>query len=152
METTLIILKPDAVNRGICGRILTRFEDKGLQIVGCKLIHVDADLAGQHYAEHKEKPFFPELVEFITATPVFVLALRGVNAVTVVRGMLGKTKGYESAPGTIRGDFSSSGSFNLVHGSDSLESAAREIDLYFTKNEIHDYTRAITPWLSMDSE
>jgi nucleoside-diphosphate kinase len=148
MQTTLIILKPDAVQRGLMGRMISRFEDKGLQIAGAKLIQIDENLASKHYAEHEGKPFYPGLVKFITSCPVMVMAVRGTNAVATARQMMGKTTGYEADTGSIRGDFSNSKSFNLVHGSDSDESAARELALYFDDSEIHDYQRAIDPWIT----
>ncbi len=114
METTLIILKPDAVQRGLMGRIIAKFEDKGLQIVGAKLQQVPKAQAEQHYAEHEGKPFYPGLIEFITSTPVMVLAVRGPEAIAVCRKLVGKTKGTEAEPGTIRGDFGISPGFNLV--------------------------------------
>lgn len=147
MQTTLIILKPDAVQRGLMGQVLTRFERKGLKIIGGKFIQVTEELAKKHYAEHVEKPFFPDLLAFITATPVMVLAVRGPEAVAVCRNLIGKTDGKEAAPGTIRGDFGISKSTNLVHGSDSAESAARELALWFTDAELHDWDRNTEPWI-----
>lgn len=131
METTLVLFKPDALHRGLSGRLLTRFEEKGLQIVGLKLMRMSPDLAARHYAEHLGKPFYAGLVGFMTASPIVALALRGPQAVAVVRKMMGKTFGLDAEPGTIRGDFGCSKSFNLVHGSDSAESAQRELGLYF---------------------
>jgi nucleoside-diphosphate kinase len=147
-ETTLIICKPDAVQRGLMGRIIGRFEDKGLKLAGAKLIHIDEKLASQHYAEHVGKPFYDGLVKYITSTPVMVLAIRGNQAVTVARKMVGATKGFEADPGTIRGDYSTSRSYNLVHGSDSPESAKREVALFFKDDELHDYRRDIDAWLN----
>ena len=131
METTLIILKPDAVQRALMGRILTRFEDKGLQVVGAKLMKITSQLAETHYEAHKGKPFYAGLVRFMTSEPVLVLALRGIGAIGIARNMMGATFGSKAAPGTIRGDFGVSNSFNLIHGSDSPESAAREIEIFF---------------------
>ena len=139
MQTTLIILKPDAVQRGLCGRIITRLEDKGLTIVGAKLMQVPDDLARKHYAEHDGKPFFESLVGFITSTPVWVLAVRGREAIAVCRNLIGSTDGAEATPGSLRGDFGLSKQMNLVHGSDSPESAERELKLWFNDNEIADY-------------
>lgn len=147
METTLIILKPDAVQRGLMGRIISRFEDKGLRLVGAKLMAVERDLAERHYAEHEGKPFYPGLIEFITSTPVLVLAVRGPEAIAVCRKLLGKTKGTEAEPGTIRGDFGVSPGFNLVHGSDSAESAERELGLWFAEGEIVDYALSVSQWV-----
>jgi nucleoside-diphosphate kinase len=128
------------------GRIISRFEDKGLTVVGAKMIWVDRSLAERHYAEHKGKGFYEDLLTFITSAPVLVMAVRGKSAVGVCRKILGKTTGYEADPGTIRGDFGSSKSFNLVHGSDSPESAARELALYFADDELHEYERATAGW------
>ncbi len=147
METTLIILKPDAVQRGLCGRILGRFEAKGLQLVGARLIRVDRSLAEQLYAVHRDKPFFEGLLKFITASPVLVLALRGVGAIEICRKMMGATFGSRAEPGTIRGDFGVSNSFNLIHGSDGPESASRELGLFFGPGELLEYDRAVDSWI-----
>lgn len=147
METTLIILKPDAVQRGFMGRIITRFEDKGLQVVGCKLMQISQQLAATHYEAHKTKPFYPGLVKFMTSAPVLVLAIRGNSAITICRNMMGATFGSKAAPGTIRGDFGVSNSFNLIHGSDSPEAAERELGLFFAKGEMLNFDRAITGWV-----
>ncbi len=146
-QTTLIILKPDAVQRGLMGRIIARFEDKGLTVVAAKLMQITADLAAKHYAAHKERPFYPGLVGFMTSGPVLVLAIKGKEAIAVCRKLMGKTTGYEAEPGTVRGDFSSSKSYNLVHGSDSEESAKTEVDLFFKKEEILDFTRDTYRWI-----
>ncbi len=147
METTLIILKPDAVQRGLMGRIITRFEDKGFQIVGCKMMKISQNLAERHYESHKGKPFYDGLVGFMTSSPVLVLALRGVGAIDMSRKMMGATFGSKAEPGTIRGDFGVSNSFNLIHGSDSPEAAARELELFFDDAELHDLDRAIEGWV-----
>lgn len=147
METTLIILKPDAVQRGFCGRIISRFEDKGLQMVGCKLMQIPRALAEQHYEAHKGKPFYDGLVNFMTSSPVLVMALRGVGAIEMCRKMMGATFGSRAEPGTIRGDFGVSNSFNLIHGSDSAESAQREIELFFDADELLDWNRTIEGWV-----
>ncbi|MDH3584739.1 MAG: nucleoside-diphosphate kinase [Phycisphaerae bacterium] len=147
METTLIILKPDAVHRGLMGLILARFEAKGLQVVAARFLKVPEDLARQHYAEHDGKPFFPNLIEFITSTPVLVLALRGRDAVAVCRRLIGATDGAAADPGTIRGDLGLSKSLNLVHGSDSLASAERELSIWFDSADLVDYDRAVQPWI-----
>src|SRR5271156_4030794 len=136
MERTLIILKPDAVQRGLCGRILARFEDKGLQIVGAKFMRISPELAGTHYAPHKGKPFYDGLVKFMTSSPVLVLALSGKDAIVITRKMMGATFGSKAEPGSIRGDFGVSNSFNLIHGSDSAESATRELGLFFKPEEL----------------
>jgi len=147
MQTTLIILKPDCVQRGLTGEVLQRFERKGLKIVGGKFIKVPEDLAKKHYAEHDGKPFFGDLISFITSSPVLVLAIAGPEAVTVCRTIIGKTDGKEAAPGTIRGDFGISKSTNLVHGSDSPESAQRELALWFNDGEIVDWDRNNESWI-----
>ena len=148
MQTTLIILKPDAVQRGLMGQVLARFEAKGLQIVGAKFIKVPADLARQHYAEHQGKPFFDSLISFITSTPVMVLAVHGREAVAACRKLIGATDGAVAEPGTIRGDFGISKSLNLVHGSDSPQSAERELKLWFTEGEIAPWSRSTEQWIS----
>jgi len=147
METTLIILKPDAVQRGLMGRIITRFEDKGLQIVGCKLMQISQELAAQHYKDHASKPFYPGLVRFMTSSPVLVMAVRGIGAVAICRGMMGATFGSKAAAGTIRGDFGVSNSFNLIHGSDGPEAATREIGLFFKAGEVLEFNRAGECWI-----
>jgi nucleoside-diphosphate kinase len=147
VETTLIILKPDAVQRGLMGRIIARFEEKGLQIVGCKLMQISPQLAETHYESHKGKPFYAGLVRFMTSSPVLVLAVRGIGAITIARNMMGATFGSKAAPGTIRGDFGVSNSFNLIHGSDSPEAAQRELGLFFGKGEVLEFTRAGDAWV-----
>ncbi len=147
METTLIILKPDAVQRALMGRIISRFEDKGLHVVGCKLMKITPELAATHYDAHKSKPFYPGLVRFMTSSPVLVLAVRGNAAITIARNMMGATFGSKAAPGTIRGDFGVSNSFNLIHGSDSPEAAERELRLFFNPGEVLDFDRTIEPWV-----
>ena len=147
METTLIILKPDAVQRGFMGRIITRFEDKGLQIVGCKLMKISQQLAETHYESHKGKGFYAGLVKFMTSSPVLVLALRGNGAITIARNMMGATSGSKANPGTIRGDFGVSNSFNLIHGSDSPEAAERELKLFFAPGEVQNWNRAGDAWV-----
>jgi nucleoside-diphosphate kinase len=148
MQRTLIIFKPDCVQRRLVGPILQRFEAKGLRIAALKLLQVSRELGEQHYGEHKGKPFFGGLIEFITGGPVVVGVLVGNEAVTVVRNMLGATNGAAAAPGTIRGDFSISKQNNLVHGSDSSESAAREIALWFRPEELVEYELAGSEWVS----
>lgn len=147
METTLIILKPDAVQRGLVGRIVSRFEDKGLQIVGAKLMRISSDLAARHYADHQGKPFYDGLVRFMTSAPVLVVAIRGVGAIAVCRKMMGATFGSNAEPGSIRGDFGVSNSFNLVHGSDGPESAKRELAMFFAAGEVLDDARTIDEWV-----
>ncbi len=147
MQTTLIILKPDAVQRGLMGRIITRFEDKGLQVVGAKMMTISAELAATHYQSHEGKKFYPALVRFMTSSPVLVLAIRGNNAIEVSRKMMGATFGSKAEPGTIRGDFGVSNSFNLIHGSDSPEAAERELKLFFEPGQVLSFTRAQEGWV-----
>lgn len=147
METTLIILKPDAVQRGLMGRIVSRFEDKGLQIVGMKLMQISPKLAETHYEAHKTKPFYAGLVKFMTSAPVLVLAVRGNGAITIARNMMGATFGSKANPGTIRGDFGVSNSFNLIHGSDSPEAAQRELGLFFNAGEVLEFSRVADQWI-----
>ena len=131
MSRTLILVKPDAFERALSGEIIVRFERKGLRIAALKHMTVERDLAEQHYGEHKEKPFFGELIEFITRGPLVAMVLEGVEAVTAARQVIGATNPLEASPGSIRGDFATEVTFNLVHGSDSDETAAREIALFF---------------------
>ncbi|QDV17834.1 Nucleoside diphosphate kinase [Gimesia panareensis] len=152
LERTLILIKPDAVQRRLAGTILTRFENKGLKIVGLKLLQVTKELSAEHYAEHVEKPFYPLLEEFITSGPVIAIAAEGPEAISVVRSMMGSTNGRESAPGTIRGDFGVSRQMNLVHGSDGPEAAAREIQIYFKPEELLDYETSLGGWVCADDE
>jgi nucleoside-diphosphate kinase len=129
------------------GRILQRFEEKGLSLAAMKLMHIPRDLAERHYAPHKGKPFYPGLIDYITSGPVVVMVLAGNRCIDIARTLMGKTFGYEAAPGTIRGDFGASRSYNLVHGSDSPESARTEIALYFKESELLDYTPAGSDWV-----
>ena len=152
MERSLILLKPDCVQRRLMGRIISRFEDKGLNIVAMKMMNVTPDLAKQHYAEHVEKPFYPGLEAFITGAPVLAMVIQGLEAIRVVREMLGATSGLKAAAGTIRGDYSSSRQMNLVHASDGEEAAKREIELYFSADEICDYEPTLTPWFKAGDE
>ena len=131
VERTLVLIKPDAMQRGLAGEIVARLERRGLVLRGADLVHVDRDLAEQHYAEHREKPFFGELVEFITSAPTLAFVLEGESAISVVRTTMGATNPTDAAPGTIRGDLALAMPDNLVHGSDSPESAQREIALWF---------------------
>ncbi len=152
MQRTLVLLKPDCVQRRLMGQVLARFEGKGLNVIAMKMMQVTPDLAKQHYAEHVEKPFYPGLESFITGGPIVAFILEGLEAIQVVRDMLGATNGIKAAPGTIRGDFSNSRQMNLVHASDSPESAKREMDLYFGADEIVDHAPALTPWMRADDE
>jgi nucleoside-diphosphate kinase len=135
-EKTLVLIKPDAVQRKLAGEILARFENRGLAILGAKLVKVDRALAEQHYAEHAEKPFFAELVAFITSAPTLALVLEGEGAIQVVRRTMGATNPADATPGTVRGDFALAMPDNLVHGSDAPESAEREIALWFSDSEL----------------
>ena len=152
MERTLILLKPDCVQRRIAGRVLSRFEDKGLNIIALKMMQITPALAKQHYAEHVAKGWYPTLEKFITGGPVVAGVIEGLECIRVVREMLGATSGLKAAAGTIRGDFSSSRQMNLVHASDGPEAAAREIGLYFKSDEICAYEPTITRWLRADDE
>ncbi len=136
VERTLILIKPDAVERSLAGEILGRIERRGFRVVGGKLLRVDAELGKEHYAEHAEKPFFGELVEFITSSPTWALVVEGEGAIATMRTTIGGTNPAEAAPGTIRGDFATSMPNNLVHGSDSPAAAQREIALWFSPNEL----------------
>ena len=146
-QRTLVLCKPDAVQRGYVGQIVARFERKGLKIVGMKMLVVDEELASRHYAEHLEKTFYPELRDFITASPVIALAIEGENAVEVVRNLMGVTNPQSAASGTIRGDFGLNLTKNLVHGSDSLASAKRELSLFFGPDELFDYELTMREWM-----
>ena len=146
MERSLVIVKPDGVQRGLIGSIVARFEAKGFKITGMKMIRITRELAERHYGEHKGKPFYDGLVDYITCGPVVVLAVEGPGAVEIIRRMMGPTNGAEAACGTIRGDYAVSLRYNLVHGSDSLESAKRELELFFTADELLDYDRDILKW------
>jgi nucleoside-diphosphate kinase len=146
MQRTLVLCKPDTVQRGLVGRVVSRFEEKGLKLVGMKMLRVDEALAGRHYAEHVEKPFYADLLAFITASPIVALAVEGDNAVEVVRNLMGVTNPQKAGSGTIRGDFGLNLTMNLVHGSDSLASAQREVALFFAPEELHDYEIALRKW------
>ena len=145
-ERTLVLVKPDGVQRLLVGRILARFEERGLKLVGLKLVGVDRALAERHYAVHREKPFFGGLVDFITSGPLVAVALDGPNAIAVVRTMVGATRPHEAAPGTIRGDFALETAQNLIHASDGPETAAAELALWFAPGELLDYEREIDRW------
>ena len=147
MERTLIILKPDAVQRGLAGEIIRRFEQRGLRIVGMKFMSVPRALAEEHYAVHREKSFYAGLVAYIISSPVIVMALEGTNAVAAARGTIGATRPNEAAPGSIRGDLALEVGRNLVHGSDSVENAQTEIALWFKVGELIDWARDVDPWL-----
>lgn len=151
-ERSLILFKPDAVQRRLCGELLSRIEKRGLKIVGLKMLMVTKELSAQHYAEHVEKPFYPLLEEFITSGPVVALVVEGPEAISVMRTMMGSTNGRESALGTIRGDFGLSRQMNLIHGSDGPEAAAREIPIYFKAEELIEYDTTLAGWVCADDE
>lgn len=147
MEQTLILLKPDAVQRGLVGAILGRLEQRGLKIAAMRVLQMDAALAGRHYEAHVDKPFYKGLVSFITAGPIVAAVLEGPNAVAVVRSTMGDTNAGKAAPGTIRGDFAVDIGRNLIHGSDAPDTAQREIALFFEPAQILSYARANDPWI-----
>lgn len=146
MERTLIILKPDAVQRRLVGQILSRFEQKGLKIAAMKLTKIARETAETHYADHKGKPFYDGLVSFMTSEPVVSMVLEGHKAIEVCRKLMGATFGFAAEPGTIRGDYGISNQFNLVHGSDSPEAAKREVEIFFSPEEIQEYGLADDAW------
>ncbi len=147
MERTYLMVKPDGVQRGLIGEIVGRFERKGLKLVGAKLMQIPIDMAELHYAEHKGKDFYADLLAFITSSPVFAMVWEGDNAVAQARALIGKTNSLEADPGTIRSDFALHTRFNLIHGSDSIESAAREIGIFFKEEELVTYDKAIQSWI-----
>ena len=147
-ESTLVLIKPDGVNRALIGKVIEKLESTGLKITGMKLVLIDKDLASKHYEEHKDKPFFSSLVNFITSSPVVALALNGENAIQKTRTMMGSTNPLESSPGTIRGDFGLSLEKNVIHGSANENDALREIKLYFSEEEIINYDRSVDNWVS----
>lgn len=147
MQRTLIILKPDAIQRGLVGRIITRFEEKGLHLVAVKFLIAPEPLLEKHYEVHKGKPFYEKLVSFMGSSPVLAMVWEGVGAVAICRNMMGATFGSKADPGTIRGDFGVSNSFNLIHGSDSEETASFEINLWFNAEELAEWNAAQTGWV-----
>ncbi|ADO57077.1 nucleoside-diphosphate kinase [Paenibacillus polymyxa] len=147
MDRTFLMVKPDGVQRGLIGRIVSRLEDKGFKMAAGKLVQVSREQAERHYAEHVGKPFFEELVGFITSGPVFAMVWEGDNIVTLSRLLIGKTQVTEALPGTIRGDFAAHTPFNLIHGSDSPESAEREIANFFTPEELVRYEKTVATWV-----
>lgn len=148
MEKTFLMVKPDGVQRNLIGEIVNRFERKGFQLVGAKLMSIPQQLAETHYGEHKERPFFGELVDFITSGPVFAMVWEGENVIATARGMMGATNPKDAAPGTIRGDFAVTVGKNVIHGSDSPESAEREISLFFKEEELVSYSKLISEWVN----
>ena len=145
-ERTLVLIKPDAVQRLLTGRLISRFEERGLKILGLRLVAVDRELAERHYAVHRAKPFFGGLVDFITSSPLVAMALEGPNAIAVVRTMVGATRPHEATAGTIRGDLALETAQNLVHASDGPETAEAELALWFGPGELHEYDRDIDRW------
>ncbi len=147
MERTLVLVKPDGVQRALVGEVISRLERRGLKIAGLKLLQMSRQLAERHYGTHKSKPFFPGLVGFITSGPIVAIVLEGKGAVQVVRTLMGETDPQKSAPGTIRGDLALEIGMNIIHGSDSVETAKKEIRLFFSPEEIVDYTRTVDKWV-----
>ncbi|MFO7967516.1 MAG: nucleoside-diphosphate kinase [Archaeoglobaceae archaeon] len=147
MERTFVMVKPDGLHRGLVGEVIKRLEGKGLKIAGIKVLQVSNELAKEHYAEHADKPFYSDLVNYITSSPVVAMVFEGKNAVNVVRTIVGSTNPIEASPGTIRGDFGLDIGRNIVHASDSVRSAGREINLFFLEEEIFDYNRIDEPWV-----
>ena len=152
MERTLVLVKPDGVQRRLVGEIVGRIEKRGLKIVGLKMIRVTKELSREHYSEHVQKPFYPLLEEFITSGPVVALVAEGPQAITVLRGMMGPTNGRDAAPGTIRGDFGLSRQMNLIHGSDGPDAAKREIGIYFKPGELVEYEETLAEWVCAGDE
>jgi nucleoside-diphosphate kinase len=147
MERTLVLIKPDAIQRGLAGEVISRLEGRGLKIVAMKMLQMDRGMATRHYEVHAGRPFFQGLVEFITSTPVIAMVLEGPNAVKLTRNTMGATAPLDSPPGSIRGDLAVDIGRNLIHGSDSVETAEREIGLYFAPEEIVDYIREVDRWV-----
>jgi nucleoside-diphosphate kinase len=147
MERTFVMVKPDGVQRGIIGEVLQRFESKGLKLVAAKFMKIDEELASKHYGEHIGKPFYEPLVKFITSGPVLAMVWEGENSISTVRTVVGKTNPADAGPGTIRGDYGMTTGRNIIHASDSPTSAEREINLFFQKNEVLDYTRIDEVWV-----
>jgi len=152
MERTLLLLKPDCVQRGLVGRILQRFEEKGLKLAALKVMRISQELAARHYAPHAGKPFYPGLIQYMTSAPIVAAVVEGARAIEISRALMGATFGWKSAPGTIRGDFGSSSGYNLIHGSDSPESAAKEIALFFRPDEVVPYERALERWIFSEDD
>ncbi|MCP4363380.1 MAG: nucleoside-diphosphate kinase [Chloroflexi bacterium] len=147
MERTLILVKPDGVQRGLMGDIVSRFERRGLKLIGMKFLQMSPELAGQHYAVHKERPFYNSLVEYITSAPVLAMVWEGNEAIAAARSTMGATKPVEAAPGTIRGDFGMEIGRNLVHGSDSPKNGKKEVSLFFNEDELVSWNRATDSWV-----
>jgi nucleoside-diphosphate kinase len=152
LERTLILVKPDAMQRRLAGRLISRIEERGLKLVGMKLLQITPELAAQHYSEHVEKPFYPRLEQFISSGPVIAIVAEGPEAIEVVRNMMGPTNGRKAAAGTIRGDYGLSQQKNLMHGSDGPEAAAKEIAIYFKDEGLLDYSTVLDQWSFTDEE
>ncbi|MEW6201822.1 MAG: nucleoside-diphosphate kinase [bacterium] len=150
-ERTFVMIKPDGVQRGLVGEVIRRLERRGLRIAAIKMMHIEPELAERHYVEHRGKPFFDSLIDFVTSAPVVAMVVEGTAAVTLVRNMMGALKPEEALPGSIRGDFTTSKSYNIVHGSDSPENAEREISFFFKDNEIFSYHRKVECWLECET-
>ncbi|WP_096153763.1 MULTISPECIES: nucleoside-diphosphate kinase [Bacillus] len=147
MEKTFLMVKPDGVQRNLVGEIVSRFEKKGFHLVGAKLMQIPTTLAETHYGEHKERPFFGELVDFITSGPVFAMVWEGENVIATARQMMGATNPKDAMPGTIRGDFGVTVGKNIIHGSDSPDSAVREIGLFFNEDQLVEYKKEMNTWI-----
>ena len=147
MQKTLVIIKPDAVQRRLIGKIINRFEEKGLEIIGLKMTVISKELAKEHYSVHDGKDYYEKLVKFMTSGPVVMMVLRGKKAIEVTRKLMGSTFGHEADPGTIRGDYAMSKRFNLLHGSDSVESAEREISIFFENENLLEYKQSDLKWI-----
>jgi nucleoside-diphosphate kinase len=147
MERSLVLIKPDAIQRGLAGKIISRLEEKGLKIIAMKMLQMDKELAQRHYAVHKGKAFFDDLVDFITSSPIIAVVFQGKNAVEIIRQVMGETDPAKARSGTIRGDFGIDIGHNLVHGSDSPENASKEIELFFQNEEILNYDRELDTWI-----
>ncbi|HEY8347763.1 MAG TPA: nucleoside-diphosphate kinase [Symbiobacteriaceae bacterium] len=147
MERSFVMVKPDGVQRGLIGEVISRLERRGLKLVAAKLMRVPRELAEEHYAQLKDKPFYPSLIEYITSGPVMAMVWEGPNAIAIIRKTMGATDPAKAEPGSIRADFACDVSYNVVHGSDSPESAAREIRLWFGDEGLESYDRAVDPWI-----
>jgi len=146
-ERTLIIVKPDGIQRHLAGKIITKFEEKGLKLVASKFMHISEELAKEHYAVHQGKPFFEGVVKYLASSPILVMVWEAGGVIEIARKLIGATFGYAAEPGTIRGDFSCSRGYNIIHGSDSFESAKKEIELFFSPEEIFDYDFPHANWI-----
>lgn len=146
IEETFIMIKPDGIQRGLLGKIISRFDKKGLKLIALKMMHIDKNLAEEHYFEHIDKPFYKNLIEFITSGPIVAGVLKGEKAINIVRKLVGATSPDNAEPGTIRGDFAINTAFNIIHASDSSSTAKKEIDLFFQKDEIFTYDMALEQW------